>query len=160
MLDLCRQRQRNRALSPLEKIGVPTVRNDHIGQEMRRKSNIGHRLLNRDVLQPQLQNTDCFTAAGHGRKQPSTAMLDDHLDGLAGQRPPVRRPNQRYPLRGLPPLQPQHSLPARVAESNQRPPTEVRDQEADLAGTERVRQRRRHHIDRGDRRGRLDRRQQ
>jgi hypothetical protein len=47
-----------------------------------------------------------------------------------------------------------------VAQSNQRLPTEVGDQEADLAGIDRFRQRGGEHIDRRDRRGRLDRRQQ
>ena len=84
MLDLRRQRQRYRALSPLEEIGVPAVRNHHVRQEVRRQSHIGHRLLNREVLQPQLQNTDRFTAAGHRREQASAAILDDHLDGLGG----------------------------------------------------------------------------
>jgi hypothetical protein len=38
MLDLRRQRQRYRALSPLEEIGVPAVRYDHVRQEVRRQS--------------------------------------------------------------------------------------------------------------------------
>ena len=160
MLDLSRQRQRNRALSPFKEIGVPAVRNDHVRQEVRRQSHVGHRLLNREVVQPQLQNTDRFTAAGHRREQPSASILDHHLDGLSGQRPPLRRPNQRHPLRSLLPLQPQCPLPARVAKSDQRPPTEVGDQETDLAGADRFRQRGGEHVDRRDRWGRLDRRQQ
>jgi hypothetical protein len=47
-----------------------------------------------------------------------------------------------------------------VAQSDQRLPAEVGDQEADLAGTDRFRQRGCEHIDRSDRRRRLDRRQQ
>jgi hypothetical protein len=47
-----------------------------------------------------------------------------------------------------------------VAQSNQRPPTEVGDQEADLEGTDRLGQRGGEHINRRDRRRRLDRRQQ
>jgi hypothetical protein len=47
-----------------------------------------------------------------------------------------------------------------VAQSDQRPPAEVGDQEADLAGIDRLRQRVGEHIDRRDRRRRLDRRQQ
>src|ERR1043166_9071911 len=56
MLDLRRQGQRYRALSPLEEIGVAAVRNHHVCQEVRRQSNIGHRLLNREALQTQLQH--------------------------------------------------------------------------------------------------------
>src|SRR5207248_3799804 len=69
MLDLRRQRQRNRALSPLEEIGVPAVRYDYVRQEMRRQSNIGHRLLSREVPQHQFQNADRFAAAGYRREQ-------------------------------------------------------------------------------------------
>jgi hypothetical protein len=47
-----------------------------------------------------------------------------------------------------------------VAQSNQRPPAEIGDQEAHLAGTDRLRQRAGQHIDRRHRRRRLDRRQQ
>src|SRR6476660_12827 len=75
MLDLRRQRQRNRALPPLEQIGVAAVCNNDIGQEVRRESDIGHRLLNREVLQPQLENTDRLTAAGHRREQSSAAAI-------------------------------------------------------------------------------------
>src|SRR6266498_3172413 len=115
MLDLRRQRQRYRALSPLEEIGVPAVRNDHVSQEMRRQSHVGHRPLNREVLQPQLQNANRFTAAGYRREQPSAAILRDHLDGLRGERPAVRRPGQWHTLRSLPPLQTQWPYPAGVA---------------------------------------------
>jgi hypothetical protein len=93
MLDLRRQRQRYRPLPPLEEVGVAAVRNHHVRQEVRRQSHIGHRLLTREVLQPQLQNTDRLAAAGHRREQASTAVLDDHLDRLGCQRPSVRRPN-------------------------------------------------------------------
>ena len=160
MLDLRRQRQRNRALSPLEEICVPAVRNHDVRQEVRRQSHIGHSLPNRKVLQPQLENTDRFAAARHRREQTSAAIVADHLDGLGGQRSPVRRPNQRHPLRGLLPLRPQFPFSARVAQSDQRPPTEVGDQEADFAGADRLRQRAGERIDRRNRRGRLDRRQQ
>jgi hypothetical protein len=47
-----------------------------------------------------------------------------------------------------------------VAQSDQRLPAEVGDQEADLAGIDRLRQRAGEHIGRRDRRRRLDRRQQ
>src|SRR5215208_4732052 len=114
MLDLRRQRQRNRALSPLEEIGVPAVRNDHVRQEVRRQSHIGHRPLKREVLQPQLQNTDRFTAAGYRREQASSTMLAEHLDGLGGQRSPVRRPDHRHPLRRLLSLQPE--WPSRISD--------------------------------------------
>src|SRR5207248_3814323 len=100
------------------------------------------------------------TAAGHRREQASAANLRDHLDRLGGQRPPLRRPNQWDPLRSLLPLQPQWPRPARVAQSDQRAATEVGDQEADLAGTDGFRQRGGEHIDRCDRRRRLDRRKQ
>src|SRR5881392_3899356 len=73
MLDLRRQRQRNRALSPLEEICVPAVRNHDVRQEVRRQSHIGHSLPNRKVLQPQLENTDRFAAARYRREQTSAA---------------------------------------------------------------------------------------
>src|SRR4030095_12026544 len=70
VLDLRRQRQKKRELYPLEEIGVPPVRNHHARQEVRRESHIGHRLLNWEILQPQLENSDRLTAAGHRREQP------------------------------------------------------------------------------------------
>jgi hypothetical protein len=84
MLDLRRQRQRNRALPPLEQVGVAAVRDHHVREEVRRERYIGHRLLNRELLQSQLQNTDRFTTAGHRREHASAAVLRDHLDGLGG----------------------------------------------------------------------------
>ena len=110
MLDLRRQRQRNRALPPLEQIGVAAVRNHHVSQEVRRQCDVGHRLLNREVPQPQLENADRLASAGHGREQASTAVLGDHLHGLRGEGPPVRRPYQRHALRSLLPLQAQGSF--------------------------------------------------
>src|SRR6478609_4033753 len=82
MLDLRRQRQRNRPLSPLEEIRVAAVCNHDIRQEVRRLSDIGHRLFGRELIQQELENADRFTAAGHGREQPSAAILVDHLDSL------------------------------------------------------------------------------
>src|SRR5437016_13913582 len=79
MLDLRRERQRNRALSPLEKVGVPAVCDHDVSQEVRRLSDIGHRLLSREVIKQKLQNADRFTAAGHRREQPSAAVLVAHL---------------------------------------------------------------------------------
>jgi hypothetical protein len=125
MLDLCRQGQRNRALSPFEEIGVPAVRNHDVCQEVRSQSDIGDRLLKGEVVQPQLQDADRLAAAGHRREQASTAILDDHLDRLGGQGPPVRRPSQWHAFRGFLPLQPQRPGPARAAQSDQRIPTEA-----------------------------------
>src|SRR5207248_8376471 len=103
---------------------------------MRRLSDIGHRLLSREVIQQELQHADRFTTAGHRREQPSAAILADHLDGLSSKRPPLWRPNQWHAFRSLLPLQ--APFPAGVAESNQRLPAEVGDQEADLAGIVRL----------------------
>jgi hypothetical protein len=158
MLDLCRQRQRNRALTPLEQIGVAAVRNHHVRQEVCGQSHIGHRLLNREVLQSQLQHTDRLAAAGHGREHASAAILGNHLDRLGSEPPPVRRPNQGHPLRGLLPVQTPFS--AGMAQANQRPPAEIGDKKADLAGADRFGQCPGEHIDRRDRRSRLDRREQ
>jgi hypothetical protein len=47
-----------------------------------------------------------------------------------------------------------------MAQTNERPPTEVRDQKADLASPDRFRERGRQHVNRRHRRGRLDRSQQ
>jgi len=47
-----------------------------------------------------------------------------------------------------------------VTEPDQRPPAEIGDEEADLAGADRRRQLGSEHVDRSDRRSRLDRRQQ
>jgi hypothetical protein len=54
---------------------------------VRGQSDIGDRLLDREVVQPQLQNADRLTPAGHRREHASAAILDDHLDGLGGERP-------------------------------------------------------------------------
>jgi len=54
----------------------------------------------------------------------------------------------------------QTPLSARMAQSNQRAPAEVGDQKADLARTDRLRKLGGEHVDRSDRRRRLDRRQQ
>jgi len=70
----------------------------------------------------------------------------------------VRRSDQWNALRSLLPLQ--APFPAGVAQSNQRLPTEVGDQKADLASIDRLRQRAGEHIGRRHRRGGLDRRQQ
>src|ERR1051325_318434 len=74
MLDLRRQRQRNRALAPLEQVGVAAVRNDDVSQEVPGQRDVGHRLLSREVIQAQLQNADSLTAARHRREQPSPAV--------------------------------------------------------------------------------------
>src|SRR5207247_5640958 len=71
----------------------------------------------------------------------------------AASQPTAPAPRSRSPATGVPP-------PARVAQPDQRPPTEVGDQEADLAGADRFGQRGGQYIDRRDRRSRLDRRQQ
>src|SRR6478752_8209403 len=63
MLDLSRQGQRNRALSPLEEIGVAAVCNHDVRQEVRCLSDIGHRLFRWEIIQQELQNADRFTAA-------------------------------------------------------------------------------------------------
>jgi hypothetical protein len=102
MLDLGRERQRNRALSPFEEVGVAAISDHHVCQEMCRQSDVGHRLRSRQSLQRQLQDPDCFTAAGHRREQPRAPILDHHFNRLGGQRPAVRRPDERHPLRGLP----------------------------------------------------------
>ena len=113
MLDLRCQRQRDRALSPLEEIGVPAVRNNDVRKEMRRPSDVGDGLLDGEVVQPQLEDTDRFAPARHRREQAGAVALIDHLDGLSGQRPAVRRPDQRHPFRSL--LSMHAPLPARVA---------------------------------------------
>jgi hypothetical protein len=46
---------------------------------------IRHRLLSREILQPQLQDADRFATAGDRREQPSAVILDDQLD-LRGSR--------------------------------------------------------------------------
>ena len=116
------------------------------GQEVGRLRHIRHRLLSGEVLEHELQNADSFTAAGHRREQRSAAILVDHLDCLGGERPAVRRPDQGHALRSLLPLQ--TPFPAGVAQSDQRLPAEVGDQEADLAGIDRLRQRAGEHIGR------------
>jgi hypothetical protein len=87
MLDLAANDSGTERCPPLERIGVAAVRNHHVGQEVRRQSDIRHRLLNWEVLEAQLQHADRLTAAGHRRKHASAAVLRDHLDGLGGQRP-------------------------------------------------------------------------
>jgi hypothetical protein len=70
----------NRATRP-EASGAPTL-----------DCCVGHRLANRELLKPQLQNTDRLTSARHRREQASAAGLSDHLDGLGGQGLPCGAP--------------------------------------------------------------------
>jgi len=122
MLNLCCQRQENRTLSPLEEIGVAAIRNHDVREEVRRQSHVGHRLGDRVLLEPQLQYADRFAATRHRREHASALVLDDHLDRLGGQRPPMRRPRRRYPLRSLLPRRAEYAFRAGVTQSDQRRP--------------------------------------
>ena len=157
MLDLRGKRQRNRALTPLEEVRVAAVRDHNVSEEVAGERDVCHRLLHWEIVQAQFEYANSFAAASHRREEASAAVLGDHLHGLSRQRHPVRRPEERYALRSLLPLQPQRARSTRVAQSNQRAPTEVGNQEADLPSTDRLRQRCREHIDRRDRRSGLDR---
>src|SRR3954452_11594267 len=57
MLNLGRERQRDRPLAPFEEVGVPAISDDHVRQEVRRLCNVGHRLRSRRTLERQLQDT-------------------------------------------------------------------------------------------------------
>jgi hypothetical protein len=67
----------------------------------------------------------------------SAAELEK-LGGLA-VRDRACRPNQRHRLRSLRPLRTKCALAARAAQSDQRLPTELGDQKARLAGSDRLR---------------------
>ena len=82
MLDLGRQRQRNRALAPRKKVGEPTIGDDDIRKRVRGKRNIGQRPLVRFPGKAYLEHTDGFPAVGHGRIHANSAGAVFDLDRL------------------------------------------------------------------------------
>jgi len=159
-LDLRRERERNGPLAPLEQVGVPAVRNDHVGELVGGELHVleGDRL--RLEGEKELEHADRLPAAGHRRDDARVVALRQDDRSLCSERLAIGRPVQRNAPRGL--LAPRSGLVRRrgVAQAVQRAAAEVRDQEAHVAGAEHLEQRGAHRVDDADGRGRLRPRQQ
>ena len=162
VLDLGGQRQRHRALAPLEEVGEPAVGDDDVGERVRGERDVGQRLLVRGA---------------RPRRSSSTPMASPRLVTGANTRVPpapcsttTRLPGERAPVRAVPPAARARrsrapcvraaALAAGVAEPDQRLAAEVGDEERHLVRAERLGQARRQDVGRGDRRRVLDRREQ
>ena len=128
---------------------------------MRGERHIGHRLLVRRRRQAQFEHTDRLPPVSHRREHASSggAVLVD-LDRLAGERAAMRCSGQGHALGAFPALGASGRRAPGVVEADQRPTAEVRDQEGDSGGAERVREPLAQYIGSGDRRGVLDVRKQ
>ena len=160
MLDLGRERQRNRALAPRKEVGEPAVGDDDIRKRVRGKRNIGHRPLVRFPGKAYLEHTDGFPAVGYGREHANSAGAVFDLDRLRDKRAAVRSSRQKHPLGGLPTLRPLGRLTAGVAEPDQRVAAEIRDEEGNLARTQCLHQALAEHVGGSDRGRVLDGRKQ
>ena len=159
-LDLRRERHRHRPLAPFEQVGVPAVGDHHVRQLVRGELHVLHGDPSRLERQHELQYADRLAAARDRREHARVISLPQQHRALPRERRAIGRALQRHPPRGL--LAARSGLLRRrgVAQAVQRPPAEVGDQKAHLAGVEHLQQRGGQRVDHPDGRGRLRARQQ
>jgi hypothetical protein len=160
VLDLGLERERQRTLTPLVEVGEPTIGDHDVGQRVRGQSNAVDRALVGRAIERQLQDADRLAAAGHRSEQPTAAVLDEDLDLLLGQRAPLGGADQRHGIAALASVSRGSRIPVDVAETDERLPAVIGDEEADVARVERFAQRLADDVCRRDRRRRLHRREQ
>jgi hypothetical protein len=160
MLYLGGERQRNRPLAPLEEVGEPPVGDDDVGEGVCGERDVGHHPFVGRFVEAELEHADGIPAVGHRREQASLLRSGFTLDRLGRERAAVRGSHQGNSLCGLPPLRASGCSATRVAEPDECVAAEVRDEERQLAGTERVGQALAQDVDGGDGRGILDGREQ
>jgi hypothetical protein len=160
MLDLGRQRERHRALTPLEQVGVAAVGDDHVGERVSGERDVGQRLVVGRLREPQLKHADRFTTVGHRSENRNARRAVDDLDVLAGEHTAVGAVGQPHALGGLEAVGPRDGAVAVMAETDERLPAVVRDEKRDRGRAEQVRKALPDHVNGRDRRRVLHRAQQ
>ena len=156
MLDLRGERQPDRALAPFEEVGEPAVGDDDVRERVCGERDVRQRPLVRSSRKAQLEHADGLAAVGHRREQTDAVGVVLHLERLAGERAALRASVQGHALRRLAPLGTAGRGAVGMAEPDERPAAEVRDEKRDLRGAERVREALGEDVGRRDRRGVLD----
>ena len=139
VLDFGGERQRDRALAPLEEVGEPAVGDDDVGEGVRGERDVGHRLLVRRSSRRSSSTPMASPRLVTGANTRVPSALVSTLDRLRRERAAVRASRQRHPLGGLPPLRARGGRAAGVAEPDERLAAEVGDEEGDLARAQRAR---------------------
>ena len=160
VLDLGGERERNRALAPLEEVGEPAVGDDDVRQGVRGGRDLGQHLFVRRLAEQKFEHADGFSAVGHRREHAGPVRAGFEHDRLGGQRAPGRASHQRHPLGGLVALRARGCAAAGVAEPDERVAAEVGDEERHLAGAQLARKALAEDIGRGERRSVLNGREQ
>jgi hypothetical protein len=156
VLDLRGQRERDRALPPVEEVGVAPVGDDDVRERVRRRRDVGERGLVRGARHAQLEDADGLAAARHRREQPRRFPLGHDLHRLRRQRAAVGAVLQRHAVAGLAAQPPRRRVVLGVAEPDQGVAAEVGDEEADVLGPDHRAEDRAHDVGRRDGRSGLD----
>lgn len=95
VLDLGRQVQGPRAAAPLVDIGEGPVRDDDVGQGVRGRTDLPHRVFVGAIGEEELQQPDRVAAVGHGRHDPDrSGALPLHGRPLCAHHVPVEGAGQ------------------------------------------------------------------
>ena len=139
MLDLGGQRERNRALAPLEEVGEPAVGDDDVGEGVRGERDIGHGLFVRRLGEAEFEHADGFSAVGHRREQAGAvrAVFDARPSGWRAHGR-AGFPSNGTRSAGFAALSARGGRAAGVAEPDERLAAEVCDEKGNLARAERA----------------------